>query len=76
MSWNFRRIIGIITIVGILLIVAGLLFLPFDKSHIPAEVWGILGTIVGWGGAVISYEFGSSSGGRALALKQIEENEG
>jgi hypothetical protein len=74
--WNFRRIIGLVVIVGGMLMVAGLLFLPIDKATIPPEVWGILGAIIGWGGSVVSYEFGSSSGGRALALKQIEENEG
>jgi hypothetical protein len=75
MKWNFRRIIGLIVVVGGLLIISGLLFLPLDKSTIPAEVWGILGAVIGWGGSVIGYEFGSSSGGRALALRQIEEDE-
>jgi hypothetical protein len=75
MTWNFRRIIGLVVVVGGMLMVAGLLFIPIDKDTIPAEVWGILGAIIGWGGSVISYEFGSSSGGRALALRQIEKPE-
>ena len=75
MIWNFRRIVGMIAIIGNMLMVAGLLFLPIPKD-IPPEVWGILGAVVGWGGAVIGYEFGSSSDSRALARKQNEEGEG
>lgn len=77
MTWNFRRIIGLVVVVSNILLIAGLVFIPIDRDTIPAEVWGLLGAMVGWGGAVVNYEFGSSSAGRALALKEQarEENE-
>jgi putative Mn2+ efflux pump MntP len=77
MTWNFRRIIGLIAVLAGISMVFTLFFVEVPGSNTEA-VWGFVGLIIGWGGTVIGYEFGSSSGGRALALGDAakEEREG
>lgn len=73
-SRQFRHDIGYMAIIGGFVLVVLAMFVPIpDKSS--NAVWGFIGLILGWGACVYQYEFGSSSGGRALALKQAAINE-
>lgn len=74
MTWNFRRIVGLIAVVAGLLIVAGLFFVDVPANN-REPLLTMAGVVIGWGTAVINYEFGSSSGGRALALREAAPEE-
>jgi hypothetical protein len=74
MTWNFRRIIGLISVVGGIALVFTLIFFPVPERN-AKEIWLAIGLILGWGGTVVTYEFGSSSGGRALALGEKAREE-
>lgn len=68
---TFRYAIGIVAILGGLGGLAGLYFVPVpDGNREPLLL--ALGLVLGWGGTVMSYEFGSSPAGRKAADVGIE----
>lgn len=75
-SW-FRHIIGGVAIVGGLLALAGLYFVEVPEGNREPLLLAI-GLVLGWGGTVIGYEFGSSPAGRKAAeagLRRADEGE-
>ena len=63
---TFRYVIGIIAIIGGLAGMAGLYFVKVPEGQVdPLLV--VLGIVLGWGGAVVNGEWGSSPAGRQAA---------
>lgn len=62
----YRAVIGLVAIVGGLLGLAALYFVPVPPGNRDALMLA-LGLVLGWGSNVMSYEFGSSPAGRKAA---------
>lgn len=57
----FRQIIGAFAVLGGIVIIALLFFVEVPNGNKDALL-PLAGIVIGWGGAVVAYEFGSSSG--------------
>ena len=62
----YRALLGLIALVGGLLGLAGLYFVPIPESNREPLLLA-LGLVLGWGSTVVGYEFGSSPAGRKAA---------
>ncbi len=62
----YRALLGIIALVGGLLGLGGLYFVPIPEGNREPLLLA-LGLVLGWGSTVIGYEFGSSPAGRKAA---------
>ncbi len=62
----FRAALAIVALVGGLLGMAGLYFVPIPAGNREPLLLA-LGLVLGWGSTVIGYEFGSSPAGRKAA---------
>lgn len=71
----FRYTIGIIALLGGLGGLGGLYFLPIPEGNQEAVLLA-LGLVLGWGGTVMGYEFGSSPAGRKAAEAGIKSASG
>jgi hypothetical protein len=70
----FRQIIGLLCIVGGLSALAGLYFIDVPAGNKEPLLLAI-GIILGWGGSVVSSEYGATATGRKVAesaVRQIE----
>lgn len=63
---GFRYTIGVLVTLGGLAALAGLYFIAVPESNREPLLLAI-GLVLGWGSAVVNYEFGSSSAGRKAA---------
>ncbi len=63
---SFRAALAILALVGGLIGMAGLFFVPIPEGN-REPVLLALGLVLGWGSTVIGYEFGSSPAGRRAA---------
>lgn len=63
---TFRHTIGLIAVVGGLLSLVPLYFVPIPEENKEPLLLAI-GLVLGWGGAVLNGEWGSSPAGRAAA---------
>lgn len=70
----FRQIIGIIALIGGLLGLLGLYVVPIPEGNREPLLLA-LGLVLGWGGTVIGYEYGSSPAGRQAASVGIRQAE-
>jgi hypothetical protein len=62
----FRAVLGMIALIGGLLGLAGLYFVPIPEGNREPLLLA-LGLVLGWGSTVVGYEFGSSPTGRKAA---------
>ncbi len=62
----YRAILGLVALVGGLLGLAGLYFVPIPEPNREPLLLA-LGLVLGWGSTVVGYEFGSSPAGRKAA---------
>ncbi|HWT13934.1 MAG TPA: hypothetical protein VN231_14365 [Allosphingosinicella sp.] len=62
----FRALLALVALVGGLLGLAGLYFVPIPEGNREPLLLA-LGLVLGWGSTVIGYEFGSSPAGRQAA---------
>ena len=62
----FRAALGMVALVGGLLGLGGLYFVPIPSGNREPLLLA-LGLVLGWGSMVIGYEFGSSPAGRKAA---------
>ena len=62
----YRAILGLVALVGGLLGLAGLYFVPIPEANREPLLLA-LGLVLGWGSTVVGYEFGSSPAGRKAA---------
>lgn len=69
---HFRYAVGVLVILGGLAALAGLYFIAIPSSNREALLLAI-GLVLGWGSAVVNYEFGSSSAGRKAAEAGIRK---
>jgi hypothetical protein len=68
----FKWVVGLVPLIASVLIM-GLLFFVSIPGGNKDTLLPLAGVFFGWGGAVVSYEFGSSPAGRAAAEKGIEK---
>ncbi len=71
----FRAALGLVALVGGLLGLAGLYFVPIPEGNREPLLLA-LGLVLGWGSTVIGYEFGSSPAGRKAADAGIRPDGG
>jgi hypothetical protein len=62
----YRAILGLVALVGGLLGLGGLYFVPIPEGNREPLLLA-LGLVLGWGSTIVSYEFGSSPSGRKAA---------
>ena len=62
----FRAVLGVLAMVGGLMGLAGLYFVPIPEGNREPLLLA-LGLVLGWGSTVIGYEYGSSPAGRRAA---------
>lgn len=62
----YRAILGLGAIMGGLMGLAGLYFIPIPEANREPLLLA-LGLVLGWGSTVVGYEFGSSPAGRKAA---------
>ena len=65
-SSRFRPTLALVALIGGLLGMAGLYFVPIPEGNREPLLLA-LGLVLGWGSTVIGYEFGSSPAGRRAA---------
>lgn len=63
---RFRAVIGLLAVLGGLTIVVLLIFVSVPASNRDAIMLA-LGLVLGWGGTIVGFEFGSSPAGRKAA---------
>ena len=68
----YRAILGLGTLVGGLLGLGGLYFIPIPEGNREPLLLA-LGLVLGWGSMVVGYEFGSSPAGRKAADAGIRD---
>ena len=71
----YRILLGLVALVGGLLGLAGLYFVPIPEGNREPLLLA-LGLVLGWGSTVIGYEFGSSPAGRKAADAGIRPDGG
>ena len=71
---RFRSALGLVALVGGLLGLAGLYFVPIPEGNREPLLLA-LGLVLGWGSTVIGYEFGSSPAGRKAADAGIKQSD-
>lgn len=71
----FRAALGLVALIGGLLGLAGLYFVPIPEGNREPLLLA-LGLVLGWGSTVIGYEFGSSPAGRKAADAGIRPESG
>jgi hypothetical protein len=69
----YRAILGLVALVGGLLGLGGLYFMPIPEGNREPLLLA-LGLVLGWGSTVVGYEFGSSPAGRKAAEAGLKEN--
>lgn len=72
---RFRMVLGLICVLAAILGFAGLYFVDIPPGNRDALMLA-LGSIFGWGSAVVQSEFGASTTGRKVAesaIKQLDE---
>ena len=62
----YRGMLGFTALIGGLMGLAGLYFIPIPEGNREPLLLA-LGLVLGWGGTIVSYEFGSSPAGRKAA---------
>jgi len=62
----YRAILGLVALVGGLLGLGGLYFIPIPEGNREPLLLA-LGLVLGWGSTIVGYEFGSSPSGRKAA---------
>lgn len=62
----YRAALGLVALVGGLLGLAGLYFIPIPEGNREPLLLA-LGLVLGWGSTIVGYEFGSSPSGRKAA---------
>jgi len=70
----FRYTVGILVLVGGLASCALLFLIPVPEANREPLLLAI-GIVLGWGGGVVNYEFGSSSAGRRAAEAGIRSDD-
>lgn len=65
-SWLYRALLGLVALIGGLMGLAGLYFVPIPEGNREPLLLA-LGLVLGWGSTVVGYEFGSSPSGRKAA---------
>lgn len=70
-SNGFRYSIGAVTIIGGFAALAGLYFIEVPEGNREPLLLAI-GLVLGWGGTVVGYEFGSSPAGRQAAQAGLD----
>ncbi len=68
----YRAILGLLALLFGFLGFAGLFFVPIPEGNREPLLLA-LGLVLGWGGTVIGYEFGSSPAGRKAADAGVKE---
>jgi len=71
---GFRAVIGLTCLVGGLLCLGLLFFVPIPDGNKEAVMLA-LGLVLGWGSIIVGYEFGSSPAGRKAADAGIKKAE-
>lgn len=71
-SAGFKWVVGLIPLLASVIII-GLLFFVAIPSGNKDTLLPLAGVFFGWGGAVVSYEFGSSPAGRKAAEQGIKD---
>jgi hypothetical protein len=71
-SQVFKWVVGLIPLLASVLIM-GLLFFVAVPAGNKDTLLPLAGVFFGWGGAVVSYEFGSSPAGRLAAKNGIKD---
>lgn len=69
---RFRAWVGLLCILGGLLALAGLYFVPIPAGNRDALMLAI-GVVLGWGGSVVGHEFGGSVAGQKAAQVAIDK---
>ena len=69
----FRAVLGLAALVGGLLGMAGLYFVPIPEGNREPLLLA-LGLVLGWGSTVVGYEFGSSPAGRKAADAGVKDS--
>lgn len=72
---TFRQALGIIAVMGGFACLAPLYFVPIPDGNKEALLLAV-GVVLGWGGSVISGEWGSSPAGRAAASAGLKKQTG
>jgi len=67
----YRHAVGLLVIVGGMALIAAMFFFPVPASN-KSVLYMSIGLVLGWGGAVMNYEFGSSNGERKAAAAGIK----
>jgi len=68
----YRAVLGLVALVGGLLGLAGLYFVPIPEANREPLLLA-LGLVLGWGSTVVGYEFGSSPAGRKAAEAGVRD---
>jgi hypothetical protein len=68
----YRALLGLVALIGGLLGLAGLYFVPIPEANREPLLLA-LGLVLGWGGTIVSYEFGSSPAGRKAADAGVKQ---
>lgn len=69
----YRALLGIVALIGGLLGLAGLYFVPIPEGNREPLLLA-LGLVLGWGSTVVGYEFGSSPAGRKAAEAGLKDS--
>jgi hypothetical protein len=69
----YRAILGLVALIGGLLGLAGLYFVPIPEANREPLLLA-LGLVLGWGSTVVGYEFGSSPAGRKAAEAGVKDS--
>ena len=67
----FRPLLGLIVVIGGLLALGLLYFIPVPATNRDALMLAI-GIVLGWGGSIVNYEYGGSVMGKKAAEKGMK----
>lgn len=71
---TFRHTVGLMAVVGGFACLAPLYFVPIPEGNKEALLLAV-GIVLGWGGAIINGEWGSSPAGRAAATAGLKQSD-